>query len=103
MTVSSIKRKQLHIAAVFASNFTNYMLTIAEKILKNQNLDFKLLLPLVNETINNLNNTSPSELQTGPAIRNDKEIIKMHLENLKDEQDKEIYSLISNAIKKGNE
>ena len=76
------------------------MLTIAKKILESQNLDFKLLLPLVNETINNLNSNSPSELQTGPAIRNDEKIIKMHLENLKDEQDKEIYSLISNAIKK---
>ncbi len=103
LTVSSKIRKQLHIAAVFASNFTNYMLTISEKILESQNLDFKLLLPLVNETINNLNSNSPSELQTGPAIRNEEKIIKMHLENLKDEQDKEIYSLISNAIKKDNE
>ena len=78
------------------------MLTIAEKILENQNLDFKLLLPLVNETINNLNNNLPSEVQTGPAIRNDEKIIKMHLKNLKDKKDKEIYSLISNAIKKEN-
>ncbi len=103
LSANSEMRKQLHIAAVFASNFTNYMLTISEKILNKHNLDFKLLLPLVNETINNLNKNTPSELQTGPAKRNDKKIIKMHLESIEDNKAKEIYKLISNAIILENE
>lgn len=101
--MNSEKRKQLHIAAVFACNFSNHMYTISDEILSNSNIDFKLLLPLINQTIKRLEDNKPSEVQTGPAKRDDKKMINSHLENITDATSKEIYQLISNAIIKSNE
>ena len=103
LIISSEQRKKLHIAAVFACNFTNHMFTIAETILAKSNIDFKLLLPLINQTTKKLNNEKASKLQTGPAIRKDKEIIENHIKNLSDKNIKEIYRLISKSIIKNNE
>lgn len=101
--ISSEQRKKLHIAAIFACNFTNHMFTIADAILSESDVDFKLLLPLINQTTNKLNNKKPSKLQTGPAIREDKKIIQSHINNLSDKNIKEIYKLISESIIKNNE
>ena len=101
--MSSEQRKQLHIAAVFACNFSNHMYTISDKILSKSNIDFKLLLPLINQTVKKLTDNKPSEVQTGPAKRNDKKVIDVHLEDIEDESSKEIYQLITNAIIKSNE
>ena len=100
--MSSKQRKQLHIAAVFACNFSNHMYTISDEILSKSNIDFKLLLPLINQTVRKLEDNKPSDVQTGPAKRDDKEVINAHLENIEDETTREIYQLISNAIIKRN-
>tara|TARA_B100000959_G_scaffold197330_1_gene206398 strand:- start:303 stop:1058 length:756 start_codon:yes stop_codon:yes gene_type:complete len=101
--MSSKQRKQLHIAAVFACNFSNHMYTISDEILSKSNIEFKLLLPLINQTVKKLEDNKPSDAQTGPAKRDDKKVINAHLENMEDEITKEIYQLISNAIIKSNE
>jgi predicted short-subunit dehydrogenase-like oxidoreductase (DUF2520 family) len=101
--MNSEQRKQLHIAAVFACNFSNHMYTISDEILSKSNIDFKLLLPLINQTVRKLENNKPSNVQTGPAKRDDKKVINAHLENIEDETTKEVYQLISNAIIKSNE
>jgi predicted short-subunit dehydrogenase-like oxidoreductase (DUF2520 family) len=101
--INSEQRKQLHIAAVFACNFSNHMYTISAEILSRSNIDFKLLLPLINQTVKKLKDNKPSDMQTGPAKRDDKKVINAHLENMEDEITKEIYQLISNAIIKSNE
>lgn len=96
---TSSDRKALHVAAVFASNFTNHMLTIAKEILEKHKLDLDLLKPLIVETINKSLAIGPEEAQTGPASRGDVEILDHHFEFLKrDRQLAEIYKLISQHI-----
>ena len=60
--------------------------------------------PLIIETAKKIEKSSPTEMQTGPAKRNDKAVIKNHIEllaNSKDYQD--IYKIITdNIIKKNN-
>ncbi|MAW21764.1 MAG: NADP oxidoreductase [Flavobacteriales bacterium] len=101
--LDSESRRALHIAAVFACNFSNHMYTISEKILSESNLDFRLLLPLINQTVTKLKDHNPSEIQTGPAKRNDKQLIDSHIIGIKDAKFKELYTLISNSIISHNE
>jgi predicted short-subunit dehydrogenase-like oxidoreductase (DUF2520 family) len=97
--ISSADRKALHIAAVFASNFTNHMLTLSNEILAEKKLDFDLLKPLIIETINKALAIGPEKAQTGPAKRGDLEILDSHLEFLSsDAAVAEIYRLISQHI-----
>jgi predicted short-subunit dehydrogenase-like oxidoreductase (DUF2520 family) len=103
VVMNSEQRKQLHIAAVFACNFSNHMFSIADTILSKSEIDFKLLLPLINQTVSKLKDKKPTDVQTGPAKRNDKEVIDSHLNNITDQTVKEIYRLISNSIIKDND
>ena len=97
--ITSEERKALHVAAVFASNFPNHMLTIAKKILQDNRLDFELLKPLILETVNKSLVIGPEQAQTGPAVRNDLEILDHHIEFLQsDERIAELYRVISQHI-----
>jgi len=97
--INSDQRKVLHITAVFASNFTNFMYTIAEDILRSHGLPFSLLEPLIKQTAGNARDEHVFRNQTGPAIREDLRIIETHLEMLaKDDFYREIYDLISKNI-----
>ena len=98
--LSSEKRKYLHLSAVFACNFTNYLYDMAAQILENQEIDWKVLLPLIEETAAKLHELSPGEAQTGPAARHDISVIEKHLELLKDCPEKqEIYRMLSRNIR----
>ncbi len=97
--IRSEERKALHVAAVFASNFTNHMLTLSKKILEQNGLSFDLLKPLISETINKSLTVGPENAQTGPASRGDLEILDKHLEFIKEDSAlAEIYKLISQHI-----
>jgi predicted short-subunit dehydrogenase-like oxidoreductase (DUF2520 family) len=97
--ISSEERKALHVAAVFASNFTNHMLTISNDILQKNFLSFEWLKPLVIETIQKSLILGPENAQTGPAKRGDLEILDKHLEFLQtDPHTAEIYTIISQHI-----
>ncbi|MEC7864034.1 MAG: DUF2520 domain-containing protein, partial [Bacteroidota bacterium] len=72
-------------------------------ILAKSDIDFKLLLPLINQTVIKLNKNNPSQIQTGPAKRKDKKVIQNHINNLSDKKTKEIYKLISKSIIEKNE
>lgn len=92
-------RLKLHIAAVVVSNFTNHLYKLAEDYCKREGLDFKQLLPLIEETALRLKEVSPAEAQTGPAIRHDEETIHRHIELLKNfPQLKKIYELMTGSI-----
>ena len=101
--MNSEQRKQLHIAAVFACNFTNQMFAISDEILEKSNIDFKLVLPIIKQTVNKLKTKKAIEVQTGPAKRKDLEIIKQHLNLISNKKNKEIYKLISESIIKTHE
>lgn len=97
--ISSAERQALHVAAVFASNFTNHMLTISREILADSKLDFEWLKPLIAETINKALSFGSVEAQTGPAKRGDLEILDKHLAYLgRDEAVAGIYRVISQHI-----
>lgn len=97
--ISSAQRIALHVAAVFASNFTNHMLTISREILQDSKLEFDWLKPLVAETINKALSLGPEQSQTGPAKRGDLEILDKHVAFLQeDEAIAEIYRVISQNI-----
>ncbi|MES1218668.1 MAG: DUF2520 domain-containing protein [Bacteroidota bacterium] len=93
------ERAKLHVAAVFASNFTNYMYILAEEYCRKEGIDFKLLHPLIEETALRIKTMSPKEVQTGPAIRHDDETIRKHLELLKTyPQLQSVYAFLSENI-----
>jgi len=99
--IDSFQRSSIHLAAVFANNFTNYMYFLGEDFLNKKGISFDILLPLIRETAEKMNHQKPHEAQTGPAIRNDQKIISKHLDMLKSDSEKrEIYRLISEHITK---
>jgi predicted short-subunit dehydrogenase-like oxidoreductase (DUF2520 family) len=97
--ISSDQRKALHVAAVFASNFTNHILAISRDLMVQNKLDFEWMKPLIAETISKSLTLSPGQAQTGPARRGDLEILDKHLEFLqRDEAVAGIYRVISQHI-----
>lgn len=96
--VDSETRKYVHLSAVFACNFVNYMYTIGHDFMQKSDLPFSLLLPLIEETCNKIHTRSPLQVQTGPAVRYDLNVINKHLDLIEDEQIKHIYLMLSNAI-----
>ncbi|MCK5677456.1 MAG: DUF2520 domain-containing protein [Flavobacteriaceae bacterium] len=95
--IISSQREKLHIAAVFANNFSNYMFKLANDICDENNISFDILKPLIEETANKIKKINPIEAQTGPAKRNDNKVIENHLSQLNENQ-KEIYTLVSKSI-----
>lgn len=97
--IDSDQRRTIHLAAVFACNFSNHMMVIAEDILSKENVDFSILRPLIHETITRLETLRPIDMQTGPAARDDQETIRKHLEMLKDKAEvRQLYALITENI-----
>jgi len=97
--IGSEERKALHVAAVFASNFTNHMLTISNAIMQQNSLEYDWLKPLISETVNKSLQLGAKEAQTGPAMRGDLETLEKHLIFLKDDPSvAEIYKIISQHI-----
>ena len=96
--INSEQRKALHIAAVYVNNFVNYMYQIGNEICIENKVEFEILKPLIQETANKIMTLSPKEAQTGPAKRNDKQTIESHLDFLKDENQRNIYKILTQSI-----
>jgi predicted short-subunit dehydrogenase-like oxidoreductase (DUF2520 family) len=93
------KRLKLHLAAVICNNFVNHLYSLTEQFCKKEGIDFFVLLPLIKETAARLEDSSPSQTQTGPAIRNDRDTMEKHLEILNSYPElKKIYTLLSQSI-----
>jgi predicted short-subunit dehydrogenase-like oxidoreductase (DUF2520 family) len=98
---NSEKRKVLHIAAVFACNFTNHLLALSKEILDKEEIDYEIMNALISETINKALEYDPKEMQTGPAIRKDVKVLQEHMKYLQEDPDKkQIYKLLSESILK---
>lgn len=92
-------RIKLHVAAVFASNFTNYLYILAEEYCRKEGIDFKLLQPIIEETAQRIKSIPPSAVQTGPAIRNDTDTIAKHLALLEEYPAlQSVYRFLSDSI-----
>ncbi len=93
----------LHLAAVLVNNFTNHLFVQSEQLLLRNGLDFKLLLPIIQNTIQKLSETTPTRLQTGPAIRGDQKTIEEHLKLLQSDHNlQRVYSMLSESIQNLN-
>lgn len=97
--LNSEGRRRLHVAAVFACNFVNYMWVVADRQLRLCGTDIHALDPLLKETMEKIAALSPAEAQTGPARRGDKHIIDSHIKMLSGD-DAQLYELLSNQIYK---
>ena len=91
------EREQLHVAGVFANNFTNLMYRHAADILSKTSIPFSVLLPLIDQTAEKMHAISADEAQTGPAKRHDQAIMAHHMELL-DEEKRTVYQLLSQQI-----
>jgi len=97
--INSEQRKILHLAAVFACNFPNYLYSAAQQLLEKHQMEFELLRPLILETAQKVQDHLPAAVQTGPAIRNDENTMAAHLQMLDNEPALQtIYALLSQAI-----
>ena len=93
------QRQMLHLNAVFANNFTNHLLAIAQKICEEHQLPFEILHPIIRQTLEQTANILPAESQTGPAIRNDQETLEKHMRLLEPHPEwQKIYADISYSI-----
>ena len=97
-TIDSQQRKQAHLAAVFVNNFTNHCYTIAQELCEKDNIPFELLHALLEKTAQKAIDHSPSDVQTGPAKRNDTQVIAAHLDMLEQEDHKSIYKTLTASI-----
>jgi len=100
VAVSSGQRQWLHTGAVFACNFSNHMLHLAEEMLEKEGLSFELLRPLIQETFQKALQTGPGLAQTGPAIRNDQTSMQAHVQLLQQKEPElaNLYKKISESI-----
>jgi len=103
-TLDTERRKQLHLAAVFACNFPNHCYTLAYELLERAQIDPTCLLPLIDETAHKVHTLSPWEAQTGPAVRGDERAMGRHLELLSGQPElKALYQMMSASIRKAHE
>jgi predicted short-subunit dehydrogenase-like oxidoreductase (DUF2520 family) len=97
--MGSDNRGLLHLSAVIANNFVNFLAAKSYGFLEQNNIDGNLLQPLMEETIARIKTHHPSEMQTGPAKRNDKKVIKKQIKQLEsDPKLQSLYRLISQQI-----
>lgn len=97
--VDEEQRQWIHVAAVFANNFTNHLYSISESLLLGHGLPFDILKPLIFRSIENLQHNSPAAIQTGPAMRGDTQTMEKHLMLLGDDTRlQKIYEILSQSI-----
>ena len=100
-TMTSADRLKVHLAAVFANNFTNFMVAVAGDLLIDAKIDPDILESLIRQTSKNIIGKDPFLRQTGPAVRGDELIMKKHLKLLQAYPDyQKIYRQISYSILK---
>lgn len=100
---TDVQRKQYHLAAVLVSNFVNHLYRLADDFCKEHDLSFSTLQPLIQHTAQRIRLQTPSQCQTGPAIRRDMKTINNHLEMLQhDEALKKIYEVLTLSIQEKN-
>ena len=97
------QRLKVHVAAVFANNFSNHCMAIGEKLMEESGFAFDVLKPLVDATFRRLQHANPSDVQTGPAKRGDENTVDKHMNALVEHPNwKELYRYLSDDIRNSN-
>ena len=101
-------RERLHVAGVFANNFSNLMYRIAADVLKDTQIPFEALIPLIDNTAAKVHVLKPADAQTGPAQRGDKAVMAHQMEVLETTKGNftadelcAVYQALSALIEKG--
>ena len=94
----SEKRGVIHLSAVLTSNFLNHLIAESKELLESSNVDYKVLQPLLQETVRKAFENDPVLAQTGPAKRKDAGVLKKHEDMLSNEKLKKVYQLLSQLI-----
>ena len=81
-----------------ACNLTNHCYRLAERVLEAEQIDFRLFLPLIEETARKVRTLSPKDAQTGPMVRYDQNVMQMQMAMLPDDRTREIYRLMAESI-----
>ena len=98
-TIPFAERENLHMAAVFANNFTTAMAGIAHDIVIERGLDSAWIQPILTQTAQNLGANNPWDKLTGPAKRGDESTQKKHLSLLSaNPQLQALYTIMSGYI-----
>lgn len=100
MESSYEKRKYIHLTAVFACNFVNHLYSQAKDIADSQEIPFEYFHPLIEETFKKILTVEPKLAQTGPAVRNDLRVLRLHEELISDPNQLKIYHTINQSIQK---
>lgn len=95
---TSETRRRLHLAGVFANNFSNCMYAIAGEILRPTGLPESVLLSLIDETAAKVHTMPARQAQTGPAKRFDENVMARHMEMLDSDNQRAIYRAVSENI-----
>jgi predicted short-subunit dehydrogenase-like oxidoreductase (DUF2520 family) len=97
--IDSTQRGYIHVAAVFACNFSNFMMAMAQEILQKHDMPFDMMIPLIRETVDKAMDNSPVPSQTGPAIRGDQQTMERHLKLLEgSDKLQNLYRFVSTTI-----
>ncbi|MGL5681894.1 MAG: Rossmann-like and DUF2520 domain-containing protein [Marinifilaceae bacterium] len=101
VAMTSEDRRKVHLGAVMVNNFTNHLYELAGNYLQSQDIDGKLLRPLIYETAHKVMSMTPHEAQTGPAKRGDKRVLQMHMDLLQSKEELlKVYTLFTDSIEK---
>lgn len=82
--VDDQERQRLHLAAVMVNNFVYHLVDKAFEEVERKGLDPRYLHPLLEETVRKVIEHRGDRVQTGPAIRGDRNSILTHLQLLAD-------------------
>ncbi len=94
----SATRLKVHLGAVIACNFSNFLFRSAQEMLP-ENMSFNIYEALMREHIEKVFAFLPQNTQTGPAIRGDKTTIDKHLDLLENKPEmRDLYKQISHLI-----
>lgn len=100
LRMNSEQRLTLHLSAVLVNNFVNHLYYLASELCAKANIPFELLQPLILETTQKIQKMTPYEAQTGPAVRNDAQVITNHVSALTNPDLAKIYQLLTESIQK---
>jgi predicted short-subunit dehydrogenase-like oxidoreductase (DUF2520 family) len=97
------KRVKMHLVAAVVSNFTNHLYHLSADYCLQEQIDFALFYPIIEETARQVQDAHPREVQAGPAYRKDTRTIDAHIQLLLQYPAlKELYEKLTNSILQKN-
>lgn len=93
------RRRVLHVAGVFTSNFTNVLMESVQHILGDAGYDLGVVDPLLHATVDKLFAIGPHDAQTGPARRGDFAVIERQYNSLPEDL-RPVYRTLTDLILK---